>query len=202
MISRAFVQISLALLLGVFAGALQAEERDAPLDPPSFQLAVESGYMLGFRNPNSYEVAAQFLTARVRWGVIDHDSFWRGYQQAYLTLMGEPFVRGLENHYFGISSGLRYNFVRRGSRFSPYASGGVGLGWVDATKEPTRGALGQDFSFNVLGAAGVSYRVSERMEISAGLLYQHLSNAAMSEPERPNAALNSIGPQLGLSYGF
>jgi opacity protein-like surface antigen len=116
--------------------------------------------------------------------------------------MGEPFVRGLENRYFGVSSGLRYNFVRPGSRISPYVSGGVGLGFVDATRLPAEGALGQDFSFNVLAAVGASYRLNDRWEVSAGLLYQHLSNAAMSEPERPNAALNSIGPQLGVTYGF
>jgi len=196
-ISRLFLQIC------TVAAAAHAQELvPERLNPPTFQVAVESGYMLGFRNPNSYEVAAQFLTARMRWGVIDDDSFLRGYQQIYFTAMGESFVRGLENRYFGISAGLRYNFVRRGSRWSPYVSGGVGLGWVDATRLPARGALGQDFSFNVLAAAGATYRLTERWEISAGVMYQHLSNAAMSEPARPNAALNSIGPQVGATFSF
>lgn len=170
---------------------------------PSWELSTESAYMLGvFGNPHAYEIAAQFVTVRLRWGAVHSDGWMRGYNQVYFLAMGEPFIRGLENHYFGISTGLRYNFVQPGRRWNPYVSGGVGLGGVDATRVRTPGALGQDFTFNILSAAGISYRFDDHWQGTAGILYQHLSNAGLSEPERPNSSLNSLGPQLGLTYSF
>jgi hypothetical protein len=174
------------------------------LDAPSFEIATASTYMLGcFGNPHAYEIAAQYLTARLRWGAIhDPDSWFRGYNQVYFGVMGEWFARGLENHYFGITAGLRYNFVRPNWRFVPYISGGVGLGAVDATRLPTAGALGQDFTFNILTAMGVAYKLNEHWKAEFGLQYQHLSNAGLSEPQRPNSSLNSIGPEIGVTYIF
>ena len=174
------------------------------LDAPSFEISTSSTYMLGcFGNPHAYEIAAQYLEGRVRWGANhDPDSWFRGYNQVFFGVMGEWFVRGLENHYFAIAAGLRYNFVRPNWRFVPYISGGVGLGGVDATRDPTRGALGQDFTFNILTAVGVSYKLDEHWKLEFGLQYQHLSNAGLSEPERPNSSLNSVGPEVGVTYVF
>lgn len=179
-------------------------QREEDFDAPSFEMSTESTYMLGcFGNPHAYEIAAQYVTARWRWGAVHNpDSWLRGYNQIYFLATGQWFARGLENHYFGISSGLRYNFLRPGGRWQPYISGGVGLGFVDATRVRTSGALGQNFTFNILTAVGLSYRFSEHWRAELGLQYQHLSNAGLSEPERPNSSLNSIGPEFGLTYNF
>jgi hypothetical protein len=99
------------------------------LNPPRFEVAVQSGYLLGvFGNPDSYEIGPEFITGRVRWGVNDSDNWTRGYNQFCLTLMAEPIFRGVENHYFGVNFGGRYNFVRPYWRLVPYVSGGLGLG--------------------------------------------------------------------------
>src|SRR5947209_19999772 len=51
-----------------------------PLDPPRFEVAAQSGYLLGvFGNPDSYEIGPEFITGRVRWGVSDSDNWTRGY---------------------------------------------------------------------------------------------------------------------------
>ena len=93
-----------------------------------FEFAIESGFLFGAINPPaSYEIGAEFLTARIRWGIV-HDTWLRGYNQFYVSAMAEPIFRGIENHYFGFNLGMRYNFVRPGSRFVPYFSGGVGEG--------------------------------------------------------------------------
>src|SRR5437867_2634068 len=90
-------------------------------DAPSFEMATETAYMLGIiGNPNSYEIGAQFLTARWRFGPVYREGSFRGYNQFYVLAMAEPIFRGPENHYFGISVGLRYNFLRPESRFTPY----------------------------------------------------------------------------------
>ena len=166
---------------------------------PSVEVAVETAFQFGIiGNPNNYEIGTQFLTARWRWGVIDNDSWLRGYNQVYFSLIGEAILEGPENHYFGINVGLRYNFVQPGWRIIPYISGGVGLGILDSHPE-IRGAQGQDFTFNILTAVGVSYQVNEQWKVQVGVLYQHLSNGGQSSP---NPSLNLLGLQLGITYSF
>lgn len=169
-------------------------------EAPSYEFAVESAYLFGAINPpQEYQMSANFLTARLRWGAhLNTDSFLRGYNQIYFSAIAEPIIRGIENHYFGINVGLRYNFVRPGSRLVPYASGGVGLGFIDSHPE-IPGAQGQDFTFNILGAIGLSYRWSERFSGQLGVLYEHFSNAGQTNP---NPSLNAFGPQLGFTWTF
>ena len=182
-----------------FAGTQITNENASVLEAPRFEVALESAYLLGvFGNPNSYEIGAEFLTARVRWGVVQSDSWLRGYNQFYVSAIAEPIFRGPENHYFGLNFGMRYNFVRPGSRFVPYFSGGLGLGWIDSHPN-IPGAQGQDFTFNILTAAGISYKMTEHWKLNAGILYQHLSNGGQTDP---NPSLNLLGPQVGLNYSF
>src|SRR5713101_6193467 len=176
-----------------------AELPPTEFNPRSFELAVESGYLLGAINPpTSYEIGAGFLTARVRWGVVERDIWLRGCNLFYLSAIAEPIFRGIENHYFGLNLGMRYNFVRPGSRFVPYFSGGLGLGWIDSHPE-IPGGQGQNFTFNILSAAGISYLVDDHWKISVGALYQHLSNGGQTDP---NPSLNLFGPQMGVCYSF
>ena len=162
-------------------------------------MATETAYLLGvIGNPNSYEIASQFVTARWRWGAVHEDSWLRGFNQIYVLGMAEPIVRGPENFYYGISVGLRYNFVKPNARFIPYVSGGVGLGWIDSHASHF-GAQGQDFTFNILTAVGVSYKIDDHWKATAGILYQHLSNGGQTDP---NPSLNLLGPQIGATYSF
>jgi len=169
------------------------------LNPQRFEFAIESGYLFGAINPPaSYEIGAEFLTARIRWGVMQGDTWLRGYNQFYISAIAEPIFRGIENHYFGLNLGMRYSFVRPGSRFVPYFSGGLGLGWIDSHPE-IPGGQGQDFTFNILSAAGISYIVNDHWKLNVGALYQHLSNGGQTDP---NPSLNLFGPQVGVTCSF
>lgn len=182
-----------------FAGLQSVGTASEELNPPRFEIAAESGYLLGaFGNPNSYEIGAEFISGRVRWGVHDTEGWSRGYNQFSITAMAEPIFRGVENHYFGVNLGMRYNFVQPNSRLVPYFSGGLGLGWIDSHPS-VPGAQGQDFTFNILTGAGLSYQLTRDWKISAGILYQHLSNGGQTNP---NPSLNLFGPQIGVSYSF
>jgi hypothetical protein len=200
---RVFLAFSLlSMMVSVAQAGTEAVNRhldgSSELDAPSFEVAAETSYLWGsLANPNSYEVGAEFLTARWRWGTIQQ-GWMRGYNQVYFLGMVEPIVRGPENFYYAISTGFRYNIVHPGSRFQPYISGGVGLGWIDSHAD-VFGAQGQDFTFNILSAIGVSYRVNDHLKLSAGALYQHLSNGGQTDP---NPSLNLFGPQIGLTYSF
>src|SRR5947207_13511494 len=145
-----------------FAGVepLPAATATEEFNPQRFEVAIESAFLFGAINPPaSYEIGAEFLTARVRWGVVRSDSWLRGYHQFYVSAVLEPIFRGIENHYFGFNLGMRYNFVQPGSRFVPYISGGVGAGAIDSHPE-VPGGQGQDFTFNILSASGISYNVT------------------------------------------
>jgi hypothetical protein len=197
--------IGAAVALGTFSVARAGTQIDAfaprsdVLDPPRFEAALQTSYLLGvFGNPNSYEIGAAFLTGRIRWGVNPNDGWLRGYNQFYVLAMAEPIFRGPENRYFGMSFGFRYNFVQPSARLIPYFSGGVGLGWIDSHAD-VFGAQGQDFTFNILSAAGVAYKIDDHWKLDVGLLYQHLSNGGQTDP---NPSLNLFGPQLGISYSF
>ena len=199
---RAFVVFAFFLACSqVFGGTEQSgtELSATELNPRSFEFAVESGYLFGAINPPAnYQIGAEFLTARIRWGAVRSDSWLRGYNQFYISGIAEPIFRGIENHYFGFNLGMRYNFVRLGSRLVPYFSGGVGAGWIDSHPE-VPGGQGQDFTFNILSAVGVSYIVNDNWKINVGALYQHLSNGGQTDP---NPSLNLFGPQVGVTCLF
>jgi Lipid A 3-O-deacylase (PagL) len=194
--------IAVAVLLTTsrsLAGTASANENVSALDAPRFEVAAESGYLFGIINPpQDYQVGALFVTGRVRWGVVQSESWLRGYNQFYVSAIAEPIFRGIENHYFGLNFGGRYNFVRPGARLIPYISGGLGLGWIDSHPS-IPGAQGQDFTFNILTAAGICYKMSDHWKLNVGVLYQHLSNAGQTDP---NPSLNLLGPQIGLNYSF
>jgi opacity protein-like surface antigen len=193
-----------AILFLVMPSSLRAETSGRELlredlNAPRFEVSAESAYLFGFVNSrHSYEIGAEFLTARIRWGTIESDSWLRGYNQFYASVMAEPIVRGIENYYYGFNLGVRYNFVRPYWRLVPYVSGGLGLGWIDS-RANVFGGQGQDFTFNILTAIGVSYEINNRWKLNVGVLYQHLSNAGQTDP---NPSLNLLGPQVGLNYSF
>lgn len=169
------------------------------LDAPRFEISAESAYLMGIiGNPNSYEIGAQFITGRMRWGPARTDGWLRGFNQVYFLLMAEPIFRGPEDYYYGISTGLRYNFVRPGARLIPYVSGGVGAGFIDSHANVS-GAQGQDFTFNILTAAGIAYKINDHWKANLGVLYQHLSNGGQTDP---NPSLNLLGPQVGINFSF
>src|SRR5207247_6577887 len=83
-----------------FAGTQITNGNASVLEAPRFEVALESAYLLGvFGNPNSYEIGAEFLTARVRWGVVLSDSWLRGYNQFYVSDMGEVIFCGRYKQY-------------------------------------------------------------------------------------------------------
>lgn len=194
--------VALASVQAVFAGVEQVESAPtiAEGEAPRTEFAIESAYLFGvFNPPHNYEINADFITARIRWGqYLNSPGILRGYNQVYFSFLAEPIIRGIENHYFGINVGLRYNFARPGSRLIPYFSGGLGLGWIDSHPDQP-GGQGQDFTFNILSAAGVSYRFSDRFSGQLGMLYQHLSNGGQTDP---NPSLNLLGPQIGFTLTF
>jgi hypothetical protein len=89
-----------------FGGTEQqrVEAVTSELNPRRFEFALESGYLFGVINPpQDYQVGAEFLTARIRWGVVQGDSWLRGYNQFYVSAIAEPIFSDQEADSFHTS---------------------------------------------------------------------------------------------------
>lgn len=155
--------------------------------------------------PNqAYTIVPLSLTASLKLDDVSLDNFlggWlRGYSEFYFSGDYDQIVHGPENHFEGIMVGPRYNFVQPGWKIIPFVEGGVGLGFADA--DPSHGGLGQDFNFTFDAAAGARYNISDDFFVRLAVVYQHVSNAGLSEPTNPNHPIDALGPKLSFGYSF
>ena len=83
------VLLFLSVCFRLFGGTpeTQVESVRSGFNPQRFEFAIESGYLLGAINaPAGYEIGAEFLTGRIRWGVVDGDTWLRGQVGKFLKL--------------------------------------------------------------------------------------------------------------------
>ena len=155
--------------------------------------------------PNqSYTIVPITLTASLKLDDVGLDNYlggWlRGYSEFYFRGDYEQIVHGPENHLEDFIVGPRYNFVQPGWKLIPYAEGGVGIAFADS--DPKLGGLGQDFNFTFTVGVGAKYLISDSWFVRAGVEYQHVSNAGLSEPEFANHPIDALGPKVSVGYSF
>lgn len=156
-------------------------------------------------DPNkNYTIVPIALTASLKVDEVSLDNFlggiFRGYTEFYFEGQYNQVTSGPEDHYAGIMVGPRYNFVQPGWPVVPFIEGGVGLGFADSN--PLEGGLGQDFNFSFSAAAGVRYDITDCFFVRLAAVYQHVSNAGMSEPEFDNHPIDALGPKISFGYSF
>jgi len=126
---------------------------------------------------------------------VGHDGFWRGNWE----LVPEAFGAGIwhrTGHYIaGWALMLRYNFVPRGWRLTPFIQGGGGTVLMDIDHQFD----GQNFNFNLVASGGTRYFIKKNLSLNAEYRYQHISNA---DTGRRNIGLNATGPVIGVSWFF
>lgn len=171
-------------------------------DDDRFEFAYESAVNFDLNNPNHYIINPQI--ALVRWQPYHTEQFFHTdftfTRQFEINAEAVPFWRGPEQHYFGGGVGVRLIYGKTGSKFSMYLQGRLAVGAIDSSGPPH--GEGQDLTFNPMGAIGVTYRANRHQKVSLGVLYSHFSNAGLSEPERPNIGINTLGPMVEWAYSF
>ena len=174
-----------------------------PLEAPRekrWEIAFETAGIFGVRNPNRYVIAPQLLS--LAWQPFPQWKIgpvrFRG--QLLATFLGEAIVHGPESYFLGGALRVRLIFPIGTSAWALYADGGGGMGAVDSNDTPL--GQGEDFTFCLLASGGVRLAISRTWSIWVGFLWQHLSNANLSEPVRRNTSLDSVGPIAGASYAF
>jgi hypothetical protein len=120
--------------------------------------------------------------------------------QILATFLGEAILHGPESYFLGGALRVRLIFPLGTSRWALYVDGGGGMGGVDS--DDTHLGQGEDFAFCLLASGGVRFSISNAWSVWAGFLWQHWSNADLSEPRRRNTGLDSLGPVAGVSYAF
>jgi hypothetical protein len=85
----------------------------------------------------------------------------------------------------------------RSGKWSLFTGAGGGFGVTNS--HASEGGLGQDFTLNWFIRGGVEYMIARNRSVSAGILYQHMSNGGMSEP---NPGINALGFTLGYAWSY
>ncbi len=145
-------------------------------------------------------MAPQILSLHWQLDNVGNNGWLRGNTEWIVGGYFTPVLEGAENRFSGMLFGPRYNFVQPNWKFVPYIESRVGFAFTDSGT--VSGAQGQDFCFTFVTATGVRYLIDDNWSISLAAMYQHISNGGLSEPQRPNNGLDSIGPQLGVLYKF
>ena len=189
------------LLLGcglVVAGRAADEQ---PLKPwETGALNVETGVLweVGSLTPISYRLVPTQLAWRSKQflGHVFADES-RLIVRHRLALIGTWVQSGPESHYVGVSGSPSIEWWNKEGTWSLFGGSGGGFGLIDS--RGVRGGQGQDFTFNWFIRAGVEHVTAKNVRLSAGLMYQHLSNGGQTEP---NPGIDALGFTLGYSWAF
>ena len=114
-----------------------------------------------------------------------------------LTLIGTWIEHGPESYYLGVSGSPSLELWNAAGNRSLYFGSGGGLGLTDSRNVP--GGLGQDFTFNWFIRGGVELITARHAHLSAGIMYQHLSNGGQTDP---NPGIDALGFTLGYGWAF
>ena len=115
----------------------------------------------------------------------------------FYTTLGDAEVFGNElafTYFFKI-------YLLDREKFKLYSRVGIGLSYVTKKYHPETNpsniAVGSHLNIHFNTQFGGAYKLSEKVNLNAGLSFDHLSNANTSEP---NIGMNSLTAFVGLSY--
>ncbi|MDX6765273.1 MAG: acyloxyacyl hydrolase [Candidatus Methylacidiphilales bacterium] len=205
----------LSVLLLAANGTSYAEERISVAPRPvdagesgfgenrmSFSLAAGPLFDAG-HNENENILSSTVVSWHWQLDDVGNPGWRRGNTEWITSAYLHPVWDGTESRFLGGHFGPRYNFVQEGWQWVPYLGARVGFGFTDSRDNTLLpGAQGQDFVFTFTVEAGARYVVNETIDLSFGVLYQHFSNAGLSEPEQINYGLDLIGPTAAVHFKF
>jgi len=176
-----------------------------------WSIETGSGILLGDVRTDlkGYTMVPAFLTGSMKMDDVSLDNLmggiFRGYTEFMFTAYGMAITDGYESRFVGMQYGPRYNFVQPGWKFVPFIEGHVGFGFTDSrglTEGTKQVGQGEDFCFNFGIAAGTRYDINDAWFVRLKAIYEHFSNAGLSEPQRANRACDIAGPELSFGYRF
>ena len=161
-------------------------------------LNVESGVLweIGTGTPFPYrliETQFSWKSAAIFTRVFDDGS--RLILRHRFTLLAAAMQQGPESHYIALSASPSIEWWNAAGTWSLYAGSGGGAGGLDS--QGIKGGEGQDFTLNWLIRGGIEHVISRNQRISAGIMYQHMSNGGQT---KPNPGIDALGFMVGYTW--
>ena len=190
----------LLLLAAVVFGARMAAATEAAPPWASSAVSVETGllWQVGQNTPLSYRLVPTQLSWRSK------RNFGRTFADGShllvrhrLTLLGTWIQQGPESHYVGFIGSPSIEWWNKAGTWCWFGGAGGGFGWLDSQAWP--GAQGQDFTLNWMMRAGVERGFGARGTLSAGMMFQHMSNGGATNP---NPGIDAVGFTVGYAWPF
>ena len=166
----------------------------------ALEIGVMGGYLQGNDVLTSVSSNRSAVYALPRVGVVVTPEVGSGFYAGNLELLLEP----LYAHYFepftataaGGSLLFKYNFLGFG-RWMPFWDLGLGMLWTNlAPRIPEQST---QFNFVLESGPGVQYFATERVALTLGVRFHHISNAGLGDR---NKGLNSTLGYAGVSLFF
>lgn len=189
------------LLLGALASMPLIAEETAPVRPwETSAIDLESGmlWQIGAGTPLSYRLIPTQLSWRSRefLGRVFADGS-RLVVRHRLTLIGTWVQQGPESHYVGFAGSPSVEWWDKSGTWSCFGGAGGGCGLIDARN--VRGGQGQDFTLNWFIRGGIEHVTAKGIRLSAGIMFQHMSNGGQTNP---NPGIDALGFALGSAWTF
>jgi len=161
------------------------------------EVGAAVGYLQGVKvlMSDSANRSAVYLVPRI--GMVVTDQLGDGYLTGNVTLMLEPFYAAYYQPFGASAAGgalvVKYNFLSFG-RWMPYWDMGAGILWTDLA--PRIAEESTPFNFVLEAGPGLQYFATERLALTVGTRFHHISNAGTGER---NHALNATLTYVGIS---
>ncbi len=193
--TRLFRRLLTATFLCWFAVPfLRADE--TPWSAPA--LSVETGLLWehGSNTPLSYRLVPTQFSWRSREFIGRAlSNGGRIVVRHRLTLLGLWVQQGPESHYLAVTASPSIELWNPAATWALVGGAGGGFGIIDSSGPP--GGQGQDFTLNFFGRLGIEHVLPKRRSLTAGFLFQHLSNGGMT---KINPGIDAFGFTLGYSW--
>jgi lipid A 3-O-deacylase len=207
--TRTAHHLLLSIALGglLFAPAYAGSE-ESPASPEArsivqrgvIEVGAAVGYLQGVQVLESVSANRSAVYLLPRIGMVVTDQLGAGYLTGNVTLMLEPFYAAYYQPFGASAAGgalvVKYNFLSFG-RWMPYWDMGAGMLWTDLA--PRIADLSTPVNFVLEAGPGLQYFATERIALTMGTRFHHISNAGTGER---NDGLNSILTYVGMSFFF
>ncbi len=188
-------------LLGSLLPLVAFAAEPAPAGPAATgAVNVETGVLweIGTGTPFAYRLVPTQLSWRSAefWGHGFADGS-RIVLRHRLTLLADLVQNGPESRYVGFSGSPSLEWWDQSGAWSLFTGAGGGLGAVDS--RGIKGGMGQDLTLNWFIRGGFEHVTAKRTRLSAGIMYQHMSNGGMT---KPNPGIDALGFTLGYGWNY
>lgn len=197
-----FLAILFVVLLGSPSRSLGDSAQSGPearriVQRGTVEIGGTAGYLQGLDvlTSTSANRSASYVMPRV--GMVVSDELGSGYLTGNFALQVEPLYARYVQPFGATAAGgalvAKYNFLSFG-RWMPFWDVGAGMLWTDLA--PRIREQSTPFNFLLESGPGVQYFATDRLALTVGARFHHISNAGIGDR---NLGLNAVLTYVGVS---